>query len=102
MTPGDKTWWLIVQSAPVEEAELMLRSYRNMLLRENAGKSLQVAAQAEITKVNDEIHRVMQIQSRATWQRAVREVCGDDGYARVRERVVMLQAEASGRMGRPM
>lgn len=95
MTPGSKEWWIVVRSTQFLEAELMLKDYRAELVQLQSAHSTQ-ENMAEITKVNEEIHRLSQIQNRANIARAVRNIFGDEGWARVREEAARLEYEVAG------
>lgn len=92
MTPGSKEWWIVVQSTQLHEAQTMLRDYKADLLQLRTGPGAQETG-PEIARVNDEIHRISQIQNRANISRAVRNLFGEEGWAQVREEVARLEFE---------
>lgn len=71
---GSKDWWTVVQSMPLEEAELCLRDYKTMLLLTNQGTEGHVAAGYEIHKINVEIARIIRIQDKTKLSKAMRNV----------------------------
>jgi len=83
MLMGSKEWWTVVQSTCALDAEQMLRDYKATLLVSKAGTPEHHNAGVQIQKVNAELHRITQVLLRASWQRAIRNVYGEDGYEKV-------------------
>lgn len=78
MNAGSDAWWEVVRGSTFFEAESLLKHYRGELLRECEGAP-DVATGTEISRVNDEIHRLAQLQNRATLTQAIRNVFGQEG-----------------------
>lgn len=75
MNQGSRDWWEVVQSSPMYEAENMLRHYKTSLLEAHPpGSPTYANAGIEIARVNTEIHRIAQIQNRATLRKATTSV----------------------------
>lgn len=93
--PGNKDWWLLVQSMPLTEAETMLRDYKATLLANNpVGSPNYFAAGVEVQRVNAELHRLSQIENRATWMKAMRNVLTPEQLACVCEERERLEQMA--------
>ncbi len=92
---GSSDWWLVVQSSPFDEAERLLKDYKSTLLVNKVGTPEYVAAGALISRVNSEIHRLSQLQDRASLTVAIRNVYGQEGVdAVMTERARLRQLEA--------
>lgn len=94
MKAGSKEWWQVVRESQFFEAESMLRRYRGELLREAEGVP-NSATNAEISRINDEIHRIAQLQNKCSIYRAITNVYGEEGLAAVREEVARLEFMAT-------
>lgn len=94
MKTGSKEWWRVVRETQFHEAEAMLRNYRGELLRESEGVP-DAATAAEISRINDEIHRISQLQNKASIMSAIRNVYGQEGVDAVREEIARLEFVAS-------
>lgn len=93
-------WWLTVQSMPLSEALMLLRDYRSMLLRENAGAETYIGASVEISRINAEIHRMTQVIDRSTLIKAMRNVLPPELYEAVlveRERLELFELGRQGK-----
>lgn len=90
MQAGSQEWWQVVRETQFFEAETMLKNYRGELLRESKGAP-DCATTAEISRINDEIHRLGQLQNKARMSQAVRNVFGDEGFAAVKEEMARLE-----------
>jgi hypothetical protein len=98
---GSEEWWQIVLSSQMYEAESLLRQFKAALLSKHAGATTYNDAAAQITRVNNELHRFSQIQNRATMKRAMRNICGDEVYAQVMEEVARIEFMARQEHGAP-
>lgn len=100
--PGSKDWWLVVQSMPADEALIYLNDYRASLIEHNAGKSFQIAADGELSRVNAEIRRFNVVKSESQWKRASRNVLPPELFEAVFVEVRRLEDEAQGiKWGKP-
>ena len=98
---GSPEWWQIVMSSPMYEAEALLKRYRAKLLEETAGDPAQCVANAQIHRVNAEIHRFAQVQNRARLTQAIRNVCGNEVASQVMEEAARLESIARAEIGVP-
>jgi len=87
----------LVRTMPFSEAEELLRQRRQEVLQRlhacNQGPE-SIDLGYVLAAINDEIHLVVQKRNRIKVGQAVRDCFGDEGFARWRERVVLLELEA--------
>lgn len=93
MIAGSDAWWEVVRGSTFFEAESLLRHYRGELLRECEGVA-DFATGAVISRVNDEIHRLAQLQNRVKLTQAIRNVFGQEGQDAVLEELARLEQMA--------
>lgn len=98
---GSEEWWQIVMSSQMYEAEALLRHFKAALLSKHAGSASYNAAAAQITRVNNELHRFSQLHDRTHLRRAIRNICGDEVYERVVEEAARLEFMARQELGIP-
>ena len=98
---GSEEWWQIVMSSQMYEAEAMLKHFKAALLSKYAGTRPYNDASAQITRVNNELHRFSQLQNRASLRRAIRNICGDEVYEQVAEEAARLELMVRQELGIP-
>lgn len=88
----------LVRTMPFCEAEELLRHRRQEVLQRlhacNQGPESMDLGYV-LSAINDEIHLLTQKQQRIKVGQAVRDCFGDDGYARWRERLALMEQEAA-------
>lgn len=98
---GSDQWWEIVMTSQMHEAEALLKQYKAVLLSKHNGQASQSNAAAQIARINQEMHRFSQIQNRASMSQAVKNICGEDVFAQVREEMARLEFMARQEFGAP-
>lgn len=88
---GSPDWWLVVQTSPMYEGERLLKDYKSTLLTKKAGTPEYLQAGATVAKINAEFHRIAQIQNRAKFTTAVKNVYGQEGVDAVKEELARLE-----------
>jgi hypothetical protein len=103
---SDEMFWMRLRTMPDLEAEQILRDRRDELgLERGLIRTAHAAAgtakertrlQAALSemraldqKIGDELHSICKRQDRLAWQKAIREVLGEEAYLQVRAWVIM-------------
>ena len=95
MKAGTPEWWEVVHTSPMYEAETLMRRYKAALLADHPpGSPGYVHVGVTIQHINDEIHRLGQVQNRARLSTAVRSICGQEVYEQVMAESARLEQMA--------
>jgi hypothetical protein len=88
---GSEDWWKVVQSSPLLDAEMLLRDYKSVLLNYKVGLPEYIVYASMISKVNQELHRIAQIQNRCRFQVAIKNIYGQEGVDAINEERARLE-----------
>lgn len=92
MELGSKEWWIVVQTSPLIQAELMLRDYKSVIINDKIGTIDTPAAQNLLSKVNAEIHLISQKQHRSSIRMAMKNILTPEQYEAVIAEQVRLES----------